>query len=470
VYIYSYTIHINALTHVYITHRVEAVEYAFSTDGTNRRLLSPVCLFAHEHIMCVDKHTHVDTHTHAHKQKHTRRHTHILLSDCFLLFVCGADEYMVCVEICACTHSHTHARVRTNTHTPPTTWRLLYPVCVWTRWMYSYAHIHMLVYLQCVCYMVYISHIYTVTWFELLTSNAIYMHCAYTHWHTWSTPCRIVYMRCGICTRSVYTSRLTYCTPFLCTISYCIYVLWHVYYIEYHMISSIVRTPYHIHNPQHICSSVLQCVAGCCSVLNVWQYDMIHTASYYAYAMWHTRSAAHVVQYVAVYCSVLQCDIIHTASYCMYVISHTLSHVVQYVAVCCSVLQCVAVWHDPHCVILYVRHFTYIIRTIYIHTITRTHTRRLQPGASHYACCRFLWVLFCVEYAYLWKVCVYAIYTCIYRAHTHIHMPTHTLSLAHAHISHSHSLSHSHRLSFKRRHMMIPHPPQTLLLVQILKS
>jgi len=26
-------------------------------------------------------------------------------------------------------------------------------------------------------------------------------------------------------------------------------------------------------------------------------------------------------------------------------------------------------------------------------------------------------------------------YTCIYRAHTHIHIPTHSLSLAHAHIA-----------------------------------
>ena len=82
----------------------------------------------------------------------------------------------------------------------------------------------------------------------------------------------------------------------------------------------------------------------------------------------------------------------------------------------CSVLQCVAVWHHPHCVIVYVRHFTHF-RTIYIHTITRTHTRRLQPGASHYACCRFLWVLFCVEYVCLWKVCVYAIRVslCVFR-------------------------------------------------------
>jgi len=50
----------------------------------------------------------------------------------------------------------------------------------------------------------------------------------------------------------------------------------------------------------------------CCSVLSVLQYDTIHTASYFIYAMWHTRSAAHVVQCVAVCCSVTSSTLRHS--------------------------------------------------------------------------------------------------------------------------------------------------------------
>jgi len=148
---------------------------------------SGMCVFTWIHHVCGEIHTHRHTRTQA--KERTQTHAHATWRLVSLVYVWSRWIHCVCGYICMYTHTRARTHTHTHTHTHShTTWRLRCPVCVWNEWMYPYTHMHMLVYLQCICCMVWTSvwtsHIYTVTWFESCLSNATYTHCAYTIWHT----------------------------------------------------------------------------------------------------------------------------------------------------------------------------------------------------------------------------------------------------------------------------------------------
>ena len=90
--------------------------------------------------------------------------------------------------------------------------------------------------------------------------------------------------------------------------------------------------------------SVLQCVSECCSKLQVCAAILSFHTEFALHSCDAVKSQLyfHVMQCVAVCCSVLQC----VAVCCS---------VLKRVVVCCSVLQCVAVYNTPFCQ-LSVRH------------------------------------------------------------------------------------------------------------------
>jgi len=87
-------------------------------------------------------------------------------------------------------------------------------------------------------------------------------------------------------------------------------------------------------------NSVLQCVAACCSVLqlNLWRIHVPHPADTGAVC-------CGVLQCVAVCCSVLQCVAVCCSVLWQYPVSSIVCcSVLQCFAVCCGVLRCVAVY------------------------------------------------------------------------------------------------------------------------------
>jgi len=127
------------------------------------------------------------------------------------------------------------------------------------------------------------------------------------------------------------------------------------------------------------CSEVLQCIAVCCSVLQV---------------------CCSVLQYVVVSCSVIAvccsvcCSVLQCVAVCCSVLQRVAAccSVLQYVAVCCSVVQSVAVrvlQHVTH------SHSSAHQRRRYWNTLQHTATRcnTLQHTATHCnthqrRCCR----------------------------------------------------------------------------------
>jgi len=100
------------------------------------------------------------------------------------------------------------------------------------------------------------------------------------------------------------------CAAVCCSVLQCVAVCWYIKYTYCQLLRSSRARPWH---RVAVCCSVLQCVAVCCSVLQC--VDTSNTPIFNSCAA-PARAPSTVLRCVAVYCSVLQC-----------------------VAVCCSVLM-----------------------------------------------------------------------------------------------------------------------------------